>query len=356
LSFVRRLRDLGLDQALVGLAVNPRAWDASVAAKAAADPGAKAFAALWKALDGAGLGLHLARDARLSAALRLREADLPASARRVLASAAQASELWASFPDNALLAMARRLDLAGLYEVVAEGMTKEARAALEAELERTAGAVLGKGFVKEVLPALGPDWGLCVTAPPAEGKQWVPNVVLALKVARGEEGDPIDEAVLSAVQTWAQVAVLAHNKLRPGQALSLRSAVVGGGRVRYVTGEGVFPAGVQPAFGLRAGYLVLASSPAELGRFKGGKPAPAGAVPLLRLSLKDWRAYLKDRREPLAAALAAKTGMSRERALQKIDELRASVGLFDRVELWRRSSPGFVSFTLALEPAAPLKK
>ena len=30
------------------------------------------------------------------------------------------------------------------------------------------GAALGKDFAKEVLPALGPDWGLCVLAPPPQ--------------------------------------------------------------------------------------------------------------------------------------------------------------------------------------------
>jgi hypothetical protein len=351
---LRRLRELKLEQAVVALAVNPRAWDGALAAKAA-DPGATMAAGFWRALQGVGLALEVERDVRLRLSLRMKTSELPASVRRFLAGARRPSELWASFPKNALVAAAGRLDLSALAESLGESMSKSARQTAEAELDRTVGAIVGRSVVKELLPALGPDWGVCVTAPPAEGRGWAPAVTLALKVARGDEGDPTDEAVRSALQSWVQLAILGHNKLRPERPLSLRSVIVDGVRGRFLSGDGVFPEGVQPGFALKAGYLVLVSSSAELRRFKAGPATAAEEVPLLRVSLKGWRAYLGQRREQLAEALAGKEGLTRERALQKIDDLRAGLELIDRVELRQATAPGFASFTLTVVPSAPLR-
>ena len=97
----------------------------------------------------------------------------------------------------------------------AGGVTGDSRAALVGQLDRTAGAALGKDFVKEVLPALGPDWGLCVTAPPPQEKGWFPQAVLALRAAPGDETAPVDQALVSALHSWAVLAVLGHNRQHP---------------------------------------------------------------------------------------------------------------------------------------------
>ena len=58
---------------------------------------------------------------------------------------------------------------------------------------------------------------------------------------------------------------------------------------------------------------------------------------------------------PAAAAEAAKP--PQEEAMQKqIDELRTSLEWIDRLELRRQTTSGMVTFTLALEPSAALKK
>jgi hypothetical protein len=345
----RRLRELGLDGALVAVAIGPRALDAHMAEKS--DPGSKAISRIWRAVDGIGLGLHVQRDLQLTLTIKARGS----LASRLLRTAARASELWGSIPDGALFAVAGRVDLTALYEALGEFLSKSGRQTLEGELERTLGAVLGKNVVKEVLPALGPDWGVWVTAPPATSKEWAPRVMAAVRVARGEENDPIDQAVFSSVVSWAQLAVLGHNKLNPTQALTLKSA--DGGRLRFLQGEGVFPPGVQPAFGLRQGYLVLASSPAEWRRFKLGAPLPAGmAIPLLRVSFKDWRAYLKERRDVLAGVLGVRDKLPREKTLEKLDGLRAVLELVDRLELRRQVGDDRLTFTLAVQTAQPLKK
>jgi hypothetical protein len=352
----RRLRDLGLDRAVAALTIQPRAFDALLASKQD-DPAARMVARCWKGLDGVGLGLHLKRDLELSLTIKARPDKLPPSVRRVLAAPSKASELWAGFPEDALFAAAGRLDLAALFDLAGEFLPPRRRQALAGELERSLGAMLGKDLIREVLPAIGPDGGLCLTAPPADARDWAPRFQAAVRVARGEADDPIDQAVFSAVESWAQLAVLGHNKQNPTRPLRLKTTFLDGAKVRYLQGEAVFPEGMQPAFGLRNGYLVLASSPAELRRFKGGSPAASSAsVPLLRLSFRAWKAYLKERREPLAAALAAKEKLTRERAREKIDGLRNALELLDRLELRQSAGNDRVTFTLAVQFTQPLKK
>jgi Protein of unknown function (DUF3352) len=350
----RRLEQLHLDKALIALALNPRAWDSAITAKTS-DEG-KAVAGYWKAVEGVGLGLSLDADIRLSLTIKAKVDRLGPAAQRFLATASKPSPLWSSFPENALFAASGRLDAPALYEMMSEFLTKASRKALEEDLERTLGAVLGKGVVKELLPALGPDWGVCVTAPPADGKQWVPNVVAAVRIARGDEDDPIDQAVLSGVHTLAQLAILAHNKQHPGKPMALKTTTRDKVRLRHLTGEGVFPPGLEPACALKAGYLVVTSSPAGVAAFEPGLATPSADVPLLRASLEKWRAYLAERREPIAAALVQGESLSKAKALERLDAIRAGLEVIDRLEL-RHSAKGEVAaFTLTLTPAAALKK
>lgn len=358
---LRQMRELKLEDALVGLLLNPRAWDAAVAASKPADPAARMAVRAWKALGGVGVAVHLESDVRIQLSIQVKTEDLPASARKLLAAASKPSELWARMPENALLAISGRLDLAALYEFLGDCLTKQAKQTMEAELDRTLGAVIDKDVVKELLPALGPAWGVWAIAPTSEEKAWTPRVVAALKLSRpkvvpdgNSSGEPIEEAVLSAVRSAAVVAVLGHNKQHPDRPLRLR---VSGSKPLpsfALQGDSVFPPGVMPWFGIREGYFVLASSSSSgLGPLNKGETSDG--VPLLRANLKEWRAYLAAKREPLAGAVVCKDGLSKDKALAKIDELRAVLELFDRVEVRQQTSPGFAAFTLTLTPSAAMK-
>ncbi len=353
-----RLRKLGIERAVVALWLNPRAWDAEVSARAVkpGDAGARTFAVCWKALSDVGVALHLERELTVFVAIHARTAELPPSARKFLAEASRPTELWQQFPDNALLALGGRIDAAALFDFLGEFMSKQARQQLHADLERTLGAMLGKNVVKEVLPALGPDWGLCVTAPPVHDKSWAPRATFALRVGKGDPLAPVDQALQSALHTWAVLGVLAHNKQQPERPISLKSTLLDKHKVEYLAGDSL-PPGVQPAFALKGGYLVLASSLDEVRRF-GAVPVPAtrGAVLLLRVSVKDWRAYLKDRREPLAAALAARDKITREQASARLDALRANLELVDRIEARQHARAGQVTIALTITAAQALRK
>jgi hypothetical protein len=193
-------------------------------------------------------------------------------------------------------------------------------------------------------------------APPEKGKQWAPRMLFAVKVASGDTNDPVDQALLKGVHTWAQLAVLGHNSKSPKQPLALRSLLQDKVRVRYLHGEGVFPPGLKPAFALKSGYLVLASSPEEVGRFKITSLSRSDATPLMRISAKTLRGYLKNRRDSLAEALAVKEKTTKEKSIQKIDHLRGSLELIDRIELLQKTQSGQVTLTLTVQTAQALKK
>jgi hypothetical protein len=352
----RQLRLLGADRALAALWVNPRAFDAEMEHNVQQVKGADAlvqrtFQRYWKALDGIALTLAVEKDVRLTLALRARPDDLPPAARRLFATAARASDLWQRFPDDALFAVAGRLDLAALLDVLGDFQTPEARASMAEGLERLFGAASGKEFVKEVLPALGPDLGFCLMAPPAGDKSPVAQALVAVRV-RGDKG--ADEAALTAVDFYARLGAMSYRV--PGKAITPRSLRQDKVEVKYLAGEGAFPPGVQPAYALKDGYLLLASSPEAVRRFgPGTAPKSAGEVPLLRLSVKGLRQYLTERRDGLAPIVAENHNLPRDEVARRLDGLLVGLRMLDRVEISQSSEGGKVALTLRVQTDPPLK-
>jgi hypothetical protein len=360
----RQLRRLGADQALATLYVNPRAFDADLENKAHAAKGSDAaflqtFQVYWKALDGLALFAEPTRDLELSLSVRARPEALPPAARNYLAAAGQRSELWDRFPPAALFAMAGRFDAVALVDMLAEFLTPEARKAIRDAVDRGAGAALGKDVATEVLPYLGPDWGFCVTAPPADGKDWFPHAVWVTRVRSGKDGAPLGPALVTALNSFAMLAVFQHNSHNT-EPLSLKATMQDQVEVKYLTGEKVLPPGLRPAFALKDGYLVLATSPEAIRAFAakrtGTLVTEAGEVPLMRASLRALRAFLKERREPLLAHAAQKDHVAPDEAARRVDGLAEVLELFDRVELTQRSAADQVTLTLRVKPAQPLRR
>jgi hypothetical protein len=366
----KQLRLLGVDRALMAVWINPRAFDAELESKlkqvGQESPAHLAalttFSTYWKALDSVGVALALEKEFSLSVAVRARTDQLPASARRFLAEASKPSELWARFPDNALVAAAGRFDLGAFFEVVGEFLTKETRQKLRGQLTGL-GAALDLDFVKDVLPSIGPDWGFCLTAPAATDKSWVPSGVVAVRVSPGNKTAPLDRTLFSALKSFATVLVAAHNGANPDQPVNLKTVIQDKTEILYLSSSGGFaaglPPGFQPAFALQAGYLVLATSPDAVRRLAAPTslaPDPAAEFPLLRVSLKDWRTYLREKREPLAAALAAKNQLGLEEARQSLDRVIAGLQFVDLVEIGQRTTKGQVTLTLHLRTNQPLRK
>jgi hypothetical protein len=293
---------------------------------------------------------------RLTLSLWARTEALPEAARRLLTEAARPSALWDRFPDDAMLAVAGRADFRALLDVLGEFLTAEAREALHEALERNLGAPSGKDFLKEVLPAVGPDWGLCVTAPPSSEKGWFPRAVFAVGVRPEPAG--ADQALLSAVNLYAQLAVIGHNRSHK-DPIGLKAARLDGVEVKYLAGERAFPPGLQPAFALHGGHLLFASSPEVLKDFAAARPTPGrrpgGAVPLVRVSVREVCRFVKGRREPLLEVVASQNGMAKEEAERRLDRLLAALELIDRVEVGQTTEAGKLALTFRVQTVQPLK-
>jgi hypothetical protein len=362
-AVARELRRLGADRRLAALWVNPRAFDAEMGRRAEEARGpdaavAQAFLTYWKALDGAALSFDVQADAELVLAVRATTDRLPPAAQKFFAAAARPSELWDRFPDNALLAAAGRVDAGALLEMLGGFQTPDDRDAMLRALQGGLGAAVDKDVVKDILPCVGPDVGLCVTAPAPGGPSWVPQALLAVRVRPGDGGAPVDQALFSVVKSYAFLAVIDHNRQNKDH-LSLKTENQDGVEVKYLAGESL-PAGFNPAFALKDGYLLLASSPEAVRRF--GKPASestrdaGGPLPLLRLSLSELRRYVQERREALARATAEKNQMPPEEAEKRLNGLLLGLQFFDRAEVSQTAGPGQVTLTLRLQPSRPFRK
>jgi hypothetical protein len=363
----RRLRELDAERALLALWINPRAFDAELNAKIAGTPAehsatVKHFSRYWKALDSVVLSVALAaRDISLSLGVRARIEELPPACQRLFGEGATASDLWRRFPESALLAAGGRIDGVALLDALGSFLTPEHRQSLHAVLNRQFAALLGEDdFARDVLPGLGPDWGLCITAASPQEKSWMPQMLLALRVDAARTKKALDRKLLGALDFAARLVIFAHNNEHPDRPIALKTGDVEGQEVRYLASERGLPAGVQPAYGFLHGYLLLSSSLDGLARFARTTPAPAAApvssIPLLRISVKDWKTYLHERREPIIQFLADRNNVSREDAAQRIKNLLAGLQFLERIELRQRSAPAQVIFTLSVQTTQALKK
>jgi hypothetical protein len=370
----RRLRELGAERALLAVWLNPRAFDAEVEAKvanASAERSAavKHFALYWKALESVVFSLSpQERDIHLSLGVRARVGELPPAARRLFREAATASDVWRRLPQSALFAAGGRFDAAALLDVLGGFLTPQGRKALQATLNRPFATLLAEeNFTANLLPDFGPDWGLCLSAPAtnvtgsqaARENPVMPHLLFALRIDSKRTKKTPERTLLTALDFAARVVIFAHNNEHPDSPLALKTGAVHGQEVHYLTGEHGLPAGVQPAYGLLDGYLVLASSLESMNRFVAAtKPAPAAdaPVPLLGISFKDWRSYLTSHREAIVQFFAEHDKLSRDAAGRQLDGLLAALQFVQRAELSQRSAPGQVIFTLSVQTAHALKK
>jgi hypothetical protein len=243
-------------------------------------------------------------------------------------------------------------------------LPEENRKVVREIAKRFAAPALGKNAVQDVLPSLGPDWGVCVLAPRAGDKGWFPHTIWALRIQPGG----IDRALLNAVNSLALMAVFAYNGSHSDQINFHPLDKMEGG---YLSNDQEFPAGFQPAFTLKDGYFILASSPEAIGRFnltqvppsltgKGagglGPPASPGNsdIPLFRLSLRDLSKFLTDHQTALTDHIAKKNQVPKSDAATKLDALAQVCQLFNRIELNQRSASGRLTLALHVQTALPL--
>lgn len=358
----QRLKQLGLDNAFAVLWVNPRPFDAELAAKvrAARDVEASVLDKIlvyWKALDGVALSLAMhTSDVELAVSFVARESDLPEAGKQLFAIQNASSDLWKRFPATSLAATAGRVDVVALCNFFGDFLPDAAKQRLKDAVDRGAGAALGLDVAKDVLPNLGPDWGMCLIAPGDDSKSPFPSFLTALRVQTGKGDKPVDRALLSGLNSLAILGVLAHNNSKP-EKISLSTDWQDKIEVKYFSGDKALPPGFRPAYALKEGYLLLATSPDAIRQFGAGKQ---GEVPdqglLARISLKAVGAYLTKHKAALAADLARREGVSAQEIERRFQGLVLLARFVETVDLRRKVAEGQMSLMLHIKTVKPLRK
>jgi hypothetical protein len=342
-----RFRRAGADKALLTVAVNPRAIDPFPPDKSARP---QSFAAFWRALDGA--FLTVAVDERLEVRLTLqgRAEQMPTWAQPLFTETPPPSVLWQRFPEPAILTLAVRTDFANLVQNILETLPAADRRKLTDAVQGGLGLISRLELVRDVLPNLGPDWGICVL-PPAEGSPF-PQIIAALAVKPGKGPEPVDDMLFKAAQLFAGLAVMDHNRKNPDDPIKIESLDQGKVTVRYLSHAKLLPAGLRPAFAIKDGFLLLATSPDAVARF-GPHDASGmvkGETPLLRLSPPELARFLRSRRDQVVVHIRDKHRLSAEDAQKSLDQLLSLLDLVDSVALSQRSEPGQASWALRVLP------
>jgi hypothetical protein len=312
------------------------------------------FLSYWQALDGVTLSLLVDKNPEIVVALHARIDGLPAPARKLVTDSAKPSEVWNRVPADSILTIAARTDFEALLQTLDQLLPGEAGAGLTDFLQQTLGLPINKEVLQELAPRFGPDWGVCLAAPP--DKDAFPHLLVALKV-RSKPGEPeFGQALVKMLQLFVKSAVNDYNRKHKDK-IQLKALQQDGVEVRYLVNDKKFPKGFQPAFAYKDGYLVLASSPDALARFAKheGGPAAGANCPLVRLSFTQLSALLKDRRAAIVAFLAEKRNLSKEAAARRLDLLTWGLDLFDHAELVQQTNGNRVAWVFRITTLAPTK-
>ncbi|HEY2784463.1 MAG TPA: hypothetical protein VGJ05_05755 [Fimbriiglobus sp.] len=352
------LARLNADQSLLAVWLNPRAFDAAFAAKAAAatDPkdrhGIETVAAIWKGVSDAAVLVNLADDLTVTLAARFDPAALPPSVRPFLLPTAGRSTLAAVVPQGAVLSILGRTKADTLL-TLADTLTPPGQTPRPKDhIERDLGPVVGKDKLPAVLEALGPDWGFWAVAPePDIG--WAPEWTLAVKVGAAKPG----RALLSAADTAAQLIRVGYNQAHADQ-IEIREETRDGTIVKSLANPEKFPVGFNPAYALKGGFFVVASSPAVVGKFRAPSEAaiPADADAIIHLSAARLREYLTRHKEPVAAFLAENQGLKLVDVRAELDRAIAILEPFDAADVLLTGKNDVTRLTLRLKTVKPLKK
>jgi hypothetical protein len=209
--------------------------------------------------------------------------------------------------------------------------------------------MLGMNLVREVFPYLGPDAGLFLAAAPDQAT--LPQMLIALRVQPGPKEAPVDEALWNALNFYVSSLVFGHN-LKSKDLLRVKTIRPGKGEIKYLEHR-QFPAGFQPAYALKDGYLLLASSADAIERFqKSAVPAMARPI-LVRISLDQMERLLRQHEPWVLQAMLQKDQMTEKAARQWLQDVLPGLSVFDRVEIEQRTSEGQVTWSLRFLVARP---
>lgn len=344
-----RMRKLAVADAPVVCLVNPRSFDGDVANSAKTGKGSehaflREFSNYWKTVDGLALSLNFSPSFEIGLSLNVRKNDLPPAAARFFTVASKRSPLWDCVPEDALFAAVGRIDPESLGIMLGAFLTEQDRSKVMDAIADATRPFLESDDLAPLLKGIGPDIGFWVSSPDPDDKTWVPQAILAVKIAETPEGKQAEQSAIKGLDFLARLACLSDKGLR------VRSETQGSINVQFVTHTSAFPPGFRPAFASKAGYILVAGSPRTIAKFevpKGGAH-DADEVPIVRISAATWRKYLNEHRRPLVEFLSKAKGLDAASLDHQLDAILPILDTLDRVELVQRSGPDRATFILRL--------
>jgi len=348
---VQRLKKLGVNDVPIAFLINPRAFDSDLAdsikkGKAAEQRFLKEFTSYWAVVYALAISVSFSPAIEIGLSMNVRKERLPKAAAQYFSEAGKRSPLWDRIPDDALFACVGRVHVESMAAMLGGFLTDPNRAEVLEKLAAISRPFLEADDFGPLIRGLGPDAGLWITRPDPADKTWCPQGMLAVKTADNQDGRQAEQSALRGLDFLARLACLSEKELR------FRTEKQGDVEVRYLTNMTKFPPGFRPGFASKGGYVLVASSPQTIARFiPPTSPAiDAEEVPILRISVAGWRAYLKDHRKGLAEFLAAANKTDPETLNAQIDHLMPFLEALDRIEVVQRSGPERVTLLLRLQP------
>ena len=305
--WAERFQRAGGESALATMFLNPRLLDAEVLQKGKKDDPIFGY---WRALEAVFVTVTVRDDAELRFAVQADTNKLPGWAKSAFLQTAPASSLWQRFPEPSIVTLASRIDFTGGADGLTMLMPEKDRKKLSSDWQRSIGALQGLDPFKDILPNVGPDWGVCVL--PSKDPQHLPQTIFALAVKPGSKEQPVDQALFEAVKFFAGIAVLEYNKNNPNSLIRLQTLMQEKVEVKYLTNDKLFPPGFRPACALKDGYLLIATSPEATANFRlrANKLNEGKGIPLLRISAPELAKLLQHRREHILNSLTDRKQMS----------------------------------------------
>lgn len=338
---------LGLESALAALLINPRALDPEIEAKHASSPPPERpflnwFLDHWKKLKAIAAYLKLEGEVEIGLAISSRVEELNLRP-------PHQSDLWSVIPADSCFAAAGKQKLTDLLTSLSPLLPDDGRRSLQNLSEQLLNLLFGKDKLPIVLDSLGPNWGLWIEASNAD--EW-PAGVLAVEIRSPPQEDAsriISQGILYLFQT-----IRVMHYARGMEQISLVESDLPNFRIHSLSGNGLFPPGVQPSFAMKEGYLILATNPAPIRRFQ--RPAPASPqanseVRLASLSVTELQRTLTRHGPALMRLLTSSDEQTTHSVSPAIQQLMDWLVIFRRVDIIARSQGQSLQVGIKLTPA-----
>jgi hypothetical protein len=345
--WAKRLQRAGAESAIVTMFVNPRLLDAEVLQNSKKDDPLSGY---WRALEAVIVTVTIQDEAELRVSIQADAAKLPEWAKSAFTQTMPASSLWQRFPERSILTIAARTDFAGAADALKLLMPEKDRKKLTNDWQRGIGSLQRLDPFKDILPNIGPDWGICVL--PSKDAKQLPQTIFALAVKQGSKDQPVDQTLFEAVKFFARIAVLDYNKDSSNSIIRLQTLMQDKVEVMYLSNDTLFPPGFRPACALKDGFLLLASSPDAIANFRlhDKKPDERKDTPLVRVSAPELAKLLEHRREHILTNLTDRQQMSAADAKKNLENVIGLLGLFDDLTLSQHGIASQASWSIRLTP------